>query len=202
MVSHGMYSEYASTDIIRHRYKSSNPDVEEDSYTEVLEFPSPPKGESKAVIHIYSIITGHTLLEFDSVKEALNFKFNRQSPQVLNGRRPVPYNMRERAKFLMDKQPWFFYPYVTIITTPAFKAPREVMDVWLGVTLQTRGRQVGEGSGVLMGKKRDGGYRVLGADALASLREHSSLTAHWWELNFFGFKETEFIFDAKVCREL
>ena len=92
----------------------------------------------------------------------------------------------------------------TQLATVALAAKyQSIVPIWLGTTA---GMMVADAFGiivgVLMGKKRDGGYRVLGADALASLREHSSLTAHWWELNFFGFKETEFIFDAKVCREL
>lgn len=68
-VIHGAYCNLAAVDLVSHFYAGSGGDGPS-GYVEVLEFPAPPEGRAKCVVHDF--LEGvHTIMDFDTLEGAL-----------------------------------------------------------------------------------------------------------------------------------
>jgi hypothetical protein len=70
VIAHGAYGSVMALDCVRHWYGGADDDGE-GRYREVLEFPDPPPGRPRFVLHYYSTRNGHVVYAMPSLEVAL-----------------------------------------------------------------------------------------------------------------------------------
>lgn len=190
-MSHGGYGEYLATDVIRHMYMGTDPDAADQGYAEVLEFPSPPKGKPKVVFHYFSTLTGHALFAFDTVAQAMRFKFDYQVSRLVAGERPTANygHLMQKMERLGMRLPWFFCPRIKLIRIPNGMMQKEFSMLWLGTEIPTRGLT-------------RGGYRVPCRAAKLAATDGKPEALAFWERKYSSMSDVDLIFNKEACREV
>lgn len=204
IVSHGAYGEYALMGFKRHKYEGSDPDSADQGYAEVLEFPAPPEGRSKAVYHFYSISSGHTLVNFDSVENAMAFRFTgKVRRDIIERRQSEPDYLRGRLEHLGTKRPWFFCPVILVTGVPGGEGSEKMRKALVGLTLPTRGRFTEEFPKMLAMNWAPNAYRVPGNQLMYQLQDNGAeFAVRMWEAFYPGIRDVDIGITPDVCREM
>ena len=94
---------------------------------------------------------------------------------------------------------------IRIKSTPPGPAPEKAREVWVGLELETMGREDLTDKDVLIGlqdKKVLGAYKVTGQEAFSVLRKHNPNGYAWW-MEYYPKLATRVVrFSAEACEEI
>ncbi len=91
---------------------------------------------------------------------------------------------------------------IRIKDTPPGFPPRWVREGWVGIELESSGRERGDELGLRVGNQNRGGYRVKGKHAFDQLKEHNHDAFVWWQTECPWVEDETLIFRADVCEEI
>ena len=91
---------------------------------------------------------------------------------------------------------------IRIKDTPPGFPPQWVREGWVGIELESSGRERGDEPGLRVGNQNHGGYCVEGQHALDQLKEHNPGAFVWWQTENPWVAEETLIFRADVCEKI
>jgi hypothetical protein len=90
-------------------------------------------------------------------------------------------------------------------TTPGDNPPKWVKDAWVGIELESMGKETTSPQNdfeVLTGMRNSGGYMVAGYLALEALKNHNKKAYDWWQKNCPLTMTGILVFHTSVCKEI
>lgn len=90
-----------------------------------------------------------------------------------------------------------------VSTPPGTFAPEEIRKLWVGLVVESLGRENPQREGARLGKENLGGYRISGPTIMAALKIHNQNAYKWWAEHLPGLLTgMELVFKAEVCQEI
>ncbi len=95
---------------------------------------------------------------------------------------------------------------IKIVKTPAGKPPEWVRQCWIGIELESLGKEKVTDRDVLIGRCKGrtnlGGYMVDGEVAFRALEKHNKTAYEWWMKYWPEAAFATLIFHTDVCEEM